>query len=382
MHLATRAIRAGQAADPSTGAVVVPIYPAVTYAFKEIGVPNAFEYSRSANPTRAALETCLAALEEAGHGLVFGSGMAACDAVLSILRPGDHVVSASQIYGGTFRMFESIYRPRGIEFTYVAGDEPRAFERALTPRTKIIWVESPTNPLLQLVDIRAVARIAKAAGAVLVVDNTFASPVFQQPLALGADVVMHSMTKYIGGHSDVLGGTVLTSNDELYQAFQFYQNAAGAVLGPFDCWLALRGIKTLPLRMRAHAENAQALAEFLAGQPAARVARVIYPGLPSHPQHALARAQMSGFGAIVTFELAGGRAEANRFVKALKIFTFAESLGGVESLACHPATMSHASMSEEERAGLGITEGTIRLSVGIEDLRDLRADLEQALAAV
>ena len=237
--------------------------------------------------------------------------MAACDAVLSVLRPGDHVVSATQIYGGTHRLFEAVYRPRGIEFTYVEGDDPASFERALTPRTKLVWIESPTNPLLQLVDIRAVAAIAQAAGAPLVVDNTFASPIFQQPLALGAGVVVHSMTKYIGGHSDVLGGAVLTSNEELHTAFQFYQNAVGAVLGPFDCWLTLRGIKTLAVRMRQHAENAQAIAEHLAAHP--RVERVIFPGLPAHPQHALAKEQMSGFGAIVTFQLGGGREAVNHF---------------------------------------------------------------------
>lgn len=379
MEFATRAIRVGQAPDPTTGAVVSPIYPSVTYAFKEIGKPSAFEYSRSANPTRSALEECLASLEEAKHGLAFASGLAACDAVLSILRPGDHVVSATQIYGGTYRLFEEVYKPHGIEFTYVEGEDPAAFKRALTPRTRLAWIESPTNPLLKLVDIRAVAEICRAQGTALVVDNTFASPYFQQPLKLGAELVVHSTTKYLGGHSDVLGGAILTNNPELHAAFQFHQNAAGAVLGPFDCWLTLRGVKTLAVRMRQHEQNAQQIAEFLAGHPL--VKRAIYPGLASHPQHELAKAQMSGFGAIVTFELAGGREVANEFVKALKLFIFAESLGGVESLACHPATMSHATMSEAERAALGISEGTIRLSVGIEDGGDLVADLAQALEA-
>lgn len=380
MHLATRAIRAGQAIDPNTGAVVVPIYPAVTYAFKEVGVPSAFEYSRSANPTRTALETLLASLEEGTHGLAFGSGMAACDAAMAVLKAGDHVVSATQIYGGTFRLFEAIYKPRGIDFTYVDGLDPENFRRALTPKTRMIWIESPTNPMLELVDIAAVAQIAKGAGAVLVVDNTFASPVFQQPLALGADVVVHSVTKYLGGHSDVLGGAVITSDPELYSTFHYYQNAVGAVLGPFDSWLTLRGIKTLAVRMRAHAANAQAVAEHLAAHP--KVTRVVFPGLPEHPQHELAKRQMSGFGAIVTFQFEGGREAANRFAKALQVFTFAESLGGVESLAAHPPTMSHAGLTEAERARLGITESTIRLSVGIEDIRDLIADLDQALAAI
>jgi cystathionine beta-lyase/cystathionine gamma-synthase len=306
--------------------------------------------------------------------------MAACDCVLSLLRPGDHVVSAAQIYGGTFRLFEAINRPRGIDFTYVEGGDPANFAKALRPNTKLVWVESPTNPLLQLVDIRAVAQVAHAGGAKLVVDNTFASPAFQRPLTLGADVVMHSTTKYLGGHSDVLGGAVITSDEELHAAFAFYQNAVGAVLGPFDSWLTLRGIKTLAVRMRQHAENSQAVAEFLERHP--KVRRVVYPGLPSHPQHALAKAQMEGFGAIVTFEIPEGREAANRFFTALKVFTFAESLGGVESLAAHPPTMSHAGLTEEERLKLGITQGSVRLSVGIEDPRDLIADLEQALAKV
>jgi len=380
MHFATKAIRVGQAPDPATGAVVVPIHQSVTYAFHEIGMPSPYEYSRSANPTRTALESCLAALEDAAHGLAFGSGLAACDAVLSILRPGDHVVSASQIYGGTFRLFEEIYKPRGVRFTYVEGEDPGNFARALTPETKLVWVESPTNPLLKLVDLRAVARLCAAHGSKLVVDNTFASPYLQQPLALGAQVVVHSTTKYLSGHSDVLGGAVLVNDEELYKAFHFYQNSAGAVPGPMDCWLTLRGVKTLAVRMRQHTQNAQRIAEHLAGHP--RVQGVVYPGLASHPQHKLAREQMSGYGAIVTFELEGGREAANAFVRRLKIFIFAESLGGVESLVCHPATMSHATLSEAERAALGITEGTIRLSVGIEDERDLIEDLDQALAAV
>lgn len=378
MKFSTLSIHAGQEPDSATGAIVTPIYQTVNFAFKGIEEPSAYEYSRVSNPTRAALETCLAALEKAAGGLAFASGMAATDAVLSILRPGDHIVSAAQIYGGTYRIFETIYRPRGIEISYVDGTDANNFKPAITDKTKIVWIESPTNPLLELVDIRAVAAISRAAGAHLVVDNTFATPYFQRPLELGADVVMHSMTKYIGGHSDVLGGAVLTSDLELLKAFRFYQKAAGGVLGPFDSWLALRGIKTLAVRMRQHEANAMAIAEFLKGHP--RVRRVIYPGLADHPQHALARAQMSGFGAMVSFEIDGGRAEADAFVRKLKLFAFAESLGGVESLACHPATMSHAGMPSEEREKAGITEGLIRLSVGIEDGEDLRDDLARALS--
>ena len=382
MEFATRAIRAGQAPDPATGAVIVPIYPAVTYAFEGIAQPGPFEYSRSGNPTRAALETCLASLESAERGLAFASGMAAVDAVLSTLVPGDHVVSAGQIYGGTYRLLETVYKRRGVEVTYVDGRRPEAFSDALRPETKLAWIESPTNPLLELVDIAAVAAITKPRGIGLVVDNTFPSPYFQRPLELGADVVLHSTTKYIGGHSDVLGGAVMTSDPARAEAIQFYQNAAGAVLGPFDSWLTLRGVKTLPVRMRQHAANAQAVAEFLEGHP--RVGSVVFPGLRSHPQHELACRQMDGFGAIVTFELKAdpgrGREAAAQFVRGLELFIFAESLGGVESLACHPCTMSHATMTEAERTSLGINESTIRLSVGIEDVKDLLDDLEKALA--
>ncbi|MCE5230903.1 cystathionine gamma-synthase [bacterium] len=377
MKFSTRAIHAGQEADPTTGAVVMPIYQTVTYKFKGIDDPMPFEYSRVANPTRSALEECLASLEGATGGLCFASGMAAIDAVVSILKPGDHILSAAQIYGGTFRHFEHICRPRGIEISYVDCTDPENFRRAMTPGTKLVWIESPTNPLLQLTDIAAVAAIAHAGGAKLVIDNTFATPYFQRPLELGADVVVHSMTKYIGGHSDVLGGAVLTNDLKLHGAFKFYQKAAGGVLAPFDSWLALRGLKTLAVRMRQHEANAIAIAQFLKGHP--RVRQTLFPGLPEHPQHELAKKQMSGFGAMVSFEIDGGRKEADQFVRRLKVFTFGESLGGVESLAAHPATMSHASMSPEEREKAGITEGMIRLSIGIEDIDDLRHDLDQAL---
>ena len=378
MRFSTRAIRVGQPPDPATGSVIIPIYQTVTFVFDDVGRPHGYEYSRSANPTRTALEQCLASLEDARFGLAFASGMAAVDAVLSLLRPGDHVVSSEHLYGGTFRIFEKVYVPRGISFTYVDGTRPPAFAAAIRDNTKLLWIETPANPLLQLVDVRAVATLAKAKGIRLVADNTFASPYFQRPLAQGADIVVHSTTKYISGHSDVTGGAVVTSDPELYEAMKFYQNAVGAVPGPQDCWLSLRGLKTLAVRMRQHEANAKAVAAQLATHT--KVAETIYPGLPSHPQHELARAQMDGFGAIVTFRLPGGNDQVRRFIKALKLFLFAESLGGVESLVCHPATMSHAALTPSERQRLGITDGTIRLSVGIEDIQDLMEDIDQALS--
>ena len=378
MKFATRAIRQGQQPDPTTGAVIPPVYQSATFIFKGIGQPSSFEYSRSANPTRTAFETCLASLEEAAYGLAFSSGMAAVDAVLSLLKTGDHVVTSRNIYGGTLRLFEEVYKPRGVSFSYVDGTQPQAFAAALRPQTRMLWIETPANPLLQLVDVRAVGEISRNHGAVLVADNTFPSPYFQRPLTQGADIVLHSTTKYVSGHSDVIGGAVLTNDASLHERVKFYQNAAGAVPGAWDCWLSLRGLKTLAVRMRQHAANAQAVAEYLSAHPAPT--EVIYPGLASHPQHELARSQMDGFGGLVTFRLPGGRERAAKFVDRLKVFLFAESLGGVESLVCHPVTMSHATMSLEECEKLGITEGTLRLSVGIEDADDLIADLEQALA--
>lgn len=379
MRFATRAIRAGQPPDSATGAIATPIYQTVNFVFDAIGKPHGYEYSRSANPTRTALEQCLASLEEAKFGLAFSSGMAAVDAVLSLLKPGDHVVSARHIYGGTFRLFEKVYIPRGVTFSYVDGTRPDAFERAVRPNTKLFWIETPANPLLQLVDVGAVTEIAKKAGVRSVADNTFASPFFQRPLTQGVDIVLHSTTKYIGGHSDVIGGAVVVSDPEIHGHIKFYQNAVGAVPGPQDCWLTLRGLKTLAVRMRQHEANARAVAAFLNQHP--KVQETIYPGLPDHPQHELAKAQMDGFGAIVTLKLPGGREQVARFIKRLNLFLFAESLGGVESLVCHPATMSHASMSAAEREALGITEGTLRLSVGIEDAEDLVGDLKKALKA-
>jgi cystathionine beta-lyase/cystathionine gamma-synthase len=377
VKFATKAIRAGQRPDPASGSVIVPIYQTVNFVFDDVGRPHGYEYSRSANPTRTALEECLASLEEARHGLAFSSGMAAVDAVLSLLRPGDHVVSSAAIYGGTYRLFEKVYAPRGVTFSYADGTRAEAFAAALRPTTKLIWIETPANPLLQLVDVGQVARIARAAGVLLVDDNTFPSPYFQRPLTQGADIVVHSTTKYISGHSDVIGGAVLVNDARLHEQIKFYQNAVGAVPGPQDCWLSLRGLKTLAVRMRQHEANARSIAEFLAGDH--RVADVLYPGLASHPQHELARRQMDGFGAIVTFRLPGGTEQVRRFVRALKLFLFAESLGGVESLVSHPATMSHGALTPEERRRVGIADGALRLSVGIEDPDDLVADLDQAL---
>ena len=379
MKFATKAIHAGQAADEATGATIVPIYQTSTFTQSGIHQHKGYEYSRTGNPTRAALEECIAALEGGAFGLAFASGLAATTAVLSLLKPGDHVVSAEDIYGGTYRLFEKVLRPQGITFTYVDGADPANIDSALKPETRLIWIESPTNPLLQLVDIAAVSAIAKAHGVPLAVDNTFATPALQRPLEFGADIIVHSTTKYIGGHSDVVGGAVVLNDEALYRDIKFYQNAAGAIPGPFDAWLTLRGVKTLQVRMRKHSENAQRIAEFLQTHP--RVEAVHYPGLPTHPQHDLAKRQMEGFGGMVSFQIQGGRPAVDAFVSALKVFSFAESLGGVESLCCYPSEMTHGSVPREERERRGITDGTLRLSVGIEDADDLIEDLGAALAA-
>ncbi len=378
MYFETRAIHDGQAPDPQTGAVTIPVYQTSTYQQDAIGEPRlGFEYSRTGNPTRQALETALAALENGAHGLAFASGVAASTAVLSTLNPGDHVIAGDDLYGGTYRLFENVYRPWGLIIDYVDSTQPEAFRRALRPETKLIWIETPTNPLLKLVDIVAVAQIAHQGGATLVVDNTFVSPYFQQPLKLGADVVVHSTTKYLGGHSDVIGGAVITSDTALWQKIKFYQNAAGAVPGPWDAWLVLRGIKTLAIRMREHAHNALALAKLLEEHPA--VERVYYPGLDSHPQHSLAVRQMSGFGGMISLELKGGVTAINQFVSRTKLFVLGESLGGVESLVCYPTQMTHAALGADVRAQRGIRDNLLRLSVGIEHLRDLTDDLLNSL---
>jgi cystathionine beta-lyase/cystathionine gamma-synthase len=380
MEFATRAIHSGQDADSATGATITPIYQTSTYTQESLGVNKGFEYSRTGNPTREALETCLAALENARYGLAFGSGMAAISAVLSLLRPGDHVVAGDDLYGGTYRILEQVIRPLGVDVDYVPAREIGAYREALRPTTKLIWVETPTNPLLSLVDIAAVAEIARGNDARLVVDNTFATPYLQRPLDLGAHVVVHSTTKYINGHSDVIGGAVLTSDEQAYAAIKFYQNAAGGVPSPFDSWLVLRGVKTLAVRMRQHCENAQRVAEYLSQQ--AQVKAVYYPGLPEHPDHELAARQMSAFGGMVSFAFDGTRDDVDAFVRSLRVFALAESLGGVESLCCHPSSMTHGSIPREERERRGVTDTLLRLSVGIEDAADLIADLEQALGAV
>lgn len=378
MKFSTRAIHAGQEPDPSTGAVMTPIFQTSTYAQAGLGEHKGFEYSRTQNPTRSALEACIASLEEGQYGLAFASGMAAESAVLSLLSAGDHLVACDDLYGGSYRIFERVMRRYEVETSYVAADNAAAYERAIRPNTKMIWLETPTNPLLNLADIAAIADIAHRHQLLLVVDNTFASPYFQQPLKLGADIVVHSTTKYINGHSDVIGGALVTSNEEAYQAIKFYQNAAGAVPSPFDSWLTLRGIKTLAVRMRQHEENALAVARFLGEHP--RVEKVYYPGLPTHPGHELAKRQMSGFGGMVSFQFKGSYDDVDTVVRRFKVFALAESLGGVESLVCHPATMTHGSIPREIREARGLTDTLLRLSIGIEDSEDLLADLEQALA--
>ena len=374
----TLAIHAGQPSDPLHGAVMQPIVLASTFAQPEPAKPLRFDYSRSGNPTRAALEECLAALEGGTSGFAFASGCAAATTLLHTLRAGDHVVCGDDVYGGTFRIFDKVIGPLGIDVSYVDLRSLDHLAAALTPRTRLVWLETPTNPLLHLVDVRAAAEGCKGRGIVLAVDNTFASPVLQRPLELGATVVVHSTTKYINGHSDVVGGALVTSDVELAGRLRFLQNAIGAVPSPMDCYLVLRGIKTLPLRMRQHVAAATEIAGRL--EPAEGVRRVHYPGLPSHPQRDLCRAQMAGGGGIITVELDGGIGEARRFLMGLRIFTLAESLGGVESLAEHPALMTHASLPPARRAELGITDGLVRLSVGIENVEELWADLEQALS--
>jgi cystathionine gamma-lyase len=374
---ATRAIHAGQEPDPATGATVVPIYATSTYTQEAPGKHKGYEYSRSANPTRTALEQCLAALEGGERGLAFASGLAATTAVLSLLRPGDEVVAAADLYGGTYRLLERVFRPWGLVTHYTEDPRPEGFARLVSPKTKLVWIETPTNPLLQLVDIAAVAEVAHRHNTILAVDNTFASPYLQQPLRLGADLVVHSTTKYLGGHSDVVGGAVI-GRAELLGPIAFYQNAAGGVPGPFDAYLTLRGLKTLEVRMQKHCANARRLAAWLAEQP--QVAKVYYPGLASHPGHDLAVKQMRDFGGMLSLKLKGGTEAAKRFMTKTRLFSLAESLGGVESLLCHPATMTHASIPAELRVKRGIDDGLMRLSVGIEDVEDLEADLKQALA--
>ena len=379
MDFSTMAIHEGQAPDAATGATVVPVYQTSTFTQQGIGEHKGFEYSRLSNPTRTALEVSLAALEHARYGLAFASGLAAEHAVFSLLNPGDHIVTVANVYGGTVRLFERLFSRYGITFSYVEGSDAQEFEGAIGSNTKLIWLETPTNPLLTIVDIEAVAAIARARGVLLAVDNTFASPYFQRPLELGADIVVQSTTKYIAGHSDVIGGAVLLNDASIYEELRFFQNTIGAIPGPQDVWLTLRGVKTLAVRMRQHEANAFTVARFLQDHP--RVSQVYFPGLPQHPNHEVARRQMSGFGGMVSFRLKeGNRESVNAFVKKLKVFALADSLGGVESLVCFPMVMTHDAVPEKQRLELGITGDLLRLSIGIEGIDDLLADLKQALA--
>jgi cystathionine gamma-lyase len=378
--LGTLAIHGGQSPDPSTGAVMPPIYATSTYAQRSPGEHQGFEYSRSHNPTRFAYERCVAALEGGTHGYAFASGLAATSTILELLDSGSHVIAMDDVYGGTYRLFERVRRrSAGLDFSWVDLSDVAAFEAAIKPNTKLVWIETPTNPLLKLVDIEQIAAIARKRGLIVAVDNTFSSPILQRPLELGAHIVMHSATKYLNGHSDMVGGMVVVGDDaELADKMTFLQNAIGGVQGPFDSFLALRGLKTLHLRMKAHCENAQALAEWLETHPA--IEKVIYPGLKAHPQHALAQRQMNGFGGMVSIYVKGGLNGARRMMERCELFTIAESLGGVESLINHPAIMTHASIPSDRRAQLGVTDNLVRLSVGVESVSDLIAELERALA--
>jgi cystathionine beta-lyase/cystathionine gamma-synthase len=377
LRFATRAIHIGQEPDAMTGAVTVPIYQTSTYAQSAPGVYNGYDYSRTDNPTRTALQTALGSLEEAKYGLAFSSGMGAATTAMLLFKEGDHIISSRDVYGGTHRLFKRVLENFGLNFSFVETSSLTEIERAITQRTRLVWIESPTNPLLRISDIAGAAKIAHRRRALCLVDNTFASPYFQRPLKLGADLVLHSTTKYIGGHADIVGGAICLNDRALYERLKYLQNAVGATPSPFDCFLTLRGIKTLPLRMREHEKNATRIAAFL--KQHARVRRVYYPGLSDHPSQELAAAQMDGFSGMVSFEVKGGVAEARRILARLHVFKIAESLGGVESLVELPAIMTHASIPKEERKKAGLDDGLIRLSVGVEDIEDLVADLEYAL---
>ena len=379
MGFQTDAIHAGQEPDPSTGAVVVPIFQTSTYVQEELGKHKGYEYSRTGNPTRAALERNMAVLEGGRHGLAFASGMAATNAVMTLLKSGDHVIGPEGAYGGTPRLFNAILRNFGLEFTYVDMSASGNVAKAMRPNTRMVFLETPTNPLMKVSDLAAVAAITRPRNVLLVVDNTFLSPYFQKPLQFGADIVVHSTTKYLNGHSDGVGGVVVLTRDEEAARLKFIQNAAGAILGPFDSWLVLRGVKTLAVRMRQHEANALAIAQYLSKHP--KVKKVFYPGLPDHPQFALAKKQMTGFGGMMSFET-GSLENARAVLNRVRIWSLAESLGGVESLICHPPPMTHAYFTEEERQHMGVTQGLVRLSTGIEDVEDLLADLERALGVI
>ncbi|MEZ5896759.1 MAG: cystathionine gamma-synthase [Parvularculaceae bacterium] len=378
LAFASRVIHAGQEPDPLTGAVMQPIYQTSTYAQQSPGVHKGFVYARGHNPTRFAYERCIADLENGAHGFAFGSGMAAIATALELFPAGTHVIAMDDVYGGTFRLFERVRKASaGLDVSYVDLTNPENIEAAIRPETRLIWIETPTNPMLKIVDIEAVARIAKKHGAVVGCDNTFASPYCQRPLDFGADIVMHSATKYIAGHSDVVGGVLVVNDKDLAERLAFLQNSVGGIQGPFDSYLALRGLKTLALRAERHCSNAAGLAEWLEGHPA--IARVAYPGLASHPQHAVAKKQMSAFGGMVTIYLRGGLDAAKKMLERVELFTLAESLGGVESLIEHPGIMTHASIPPERRKELGVDDSLVRMSVGVEAFEDLKADLDQAL---
>ncbi|HKN46926.1 MAG TPA: PLP-dependent aspartate aminotransferase family protein [Candidatus Polarisedimenticolia bacterium] len=378
MGFATDAIHAGVRPDPSTGAIMTPVYLTSTYAYEGLGRSKGYDYARTINPTRSALEENLRVLEQGCAAYAFASGMAAITTVMALLKSGDHVVVSDNVYGGTYRLFSKVLEGYGLTFSYVDTSRPEAIERAVTPLTRMVYIETPTNPIMIITDIAEVASLCRRKGLIAVVDNTFLTPCLQRPLLLGADIVVHSTTKYLNGHSDSVGGALVMAHDEHAQRIKFVQNSAGAILSPFDSWLVLRGIKTLPLRMRAHDENGRAIARHLERHP--KVKRVLYPGLPSHPQHALAARQASGFGGMISFVLKdpGG---AGRFFGALRLCALAESLGGIETLVCQPSTMTHASVPEEERARLGITDDLVRISVGCENVEDIVSDLDRALVA-
>jgi cystathionine gamma-lyase len=378
-RIGTRAIHAGQRPDPTCGAIMPPIYQTSTYAQEALGVNKGYEYARGKNPTREALERNVAALESAQHGFAFSSGMGCLTSIMLMFRAGDHIIVGSNVYGGTYRQLDKLFTNFGIEISWVDMREVQKVKDAVQKNTKAIFIETPTNPLMQLADIKAISEIAKAAGAITIVDNTFASPILQAPLALGADISWHSSTKYLNGHSDLLGGVAVTNSDELAAKLQFNANSAGAIPGPMDAWLTLRGTKTLALRMKQHDANGRTIAEWFAQRLGNE--RVFYPGLTSHPQHELAKRQMSGFGGMVSVET-GSKANANTVVTRLKLFTLAESLGGVESLVCQPAGMTHASVEPARRAAIGITDGLLRFSCGVEDTQDLLEDLEQAFTGL
>lgn len=381
MRFGTKVIHAGLEPDPTTGAVMTPIYQTSTYHQKSPGDHKGFEYSRTGNPTRKALEDNIAALENGKYGLCFGSGLAAIDAVLKLLNPGDEVISTNDLYGGSYRLFTKIFENFGIKFNFVPMHDMSEVEKVITPKTKLIWVETPTNPMMNIIDIKAAADVAKANNIKLVVDNTFSTPYLQTPLDLGADIVMYSITKYMGGHSDVVMGALICKDPELAEQLYFIQNSSGAVCGPQDSFLVLRGIKTLHLRMQRHCENGKIIAHFLNNHP--KVDKVYWPGFESHPNHSIAKKQMRDFGGMISFTIQGDKKEdAYKVMSSFKVFTLAESLGGVESLTCHPASMTHAVLPKEEREKLGILESLIRLSVGVEDINDLQEDLEQALSLI